>query len=81
MVQVNLICTDDLPSYAVCYVEYGNEDGMSEEDIKLCDEWLASLSEGGQLHFEYGEESYFTKSPAFGLACDCVEVKVYQVSA
>ena len=70
--------TVDLPSYAPVYLEYGDYSGLENADILAIDEWREGLEREakGQLIFEYGEDSYFSTAPAFGLPADCVEYKI-----
>lgn len=72
------LATENIPTWAVCYIEYGNDcaDGLTDEEIKMVDDFLNSYGCG--LVFEYSEEQFFTSSPAFGLPCDCVEANIYQ---
>lgn len=74
--------TDRFPDYAACYLEYGDESGLNEEDIKNIDSWVKSIEDNnpeikGALCFEYGEETGFTYYPEFGLGCNCIKIKVF----
>lgn len=68
-----------LPEYAVCYLEYGDDSGLSEEDVRNIDAWRDSLECDESPYspsFDYGENRYFTSYPAFGLPCDCIDLTV-----
>jgi hypothetical protein len=70
--------TVDLPSYAPVYLEYGDHSGLETVDILEIDAWRTQQESKakGQVHFEYGEDSYFSTTPAFGLPADCIECKI-----
>ncbi len=72
--------TVDLPEYALPYIYNADPSGLSEEDIKNIDEWSASLDRQGFVRgielkgqdTEEGPQSFFSRSPAFGLPAQCV---------
>jgi len=76
---LELIDTIDLPEYAPCYLEYGIGDNLNDEDIKNLDLFLKQYSDYDSLYYEFGEEPYFSHSPAFGLPSGCLETKVFGV--
>ena len=63
---------EDVPCWATVYLMYGDDTGLSEEDKKECDEFVADLRKQGMVLIEPIEESHsgFNSWPAFGLACD-----------
>jgi hypothetical protein len=72
-----------MPAYAVVYLEYGHDSAFTPEDIRNVDGFMAVYYEmanqypGGHVFIDYGEEeSYFTWSPAFGLACDVYDATI-----
>ena len=68
-----------IPSYAVCYLEYGEADGLEPEDIGNIDGWLAREFDGfHSLCFDYTrDDASFTPYPEFGLACDTLDCAVW----
>lgn len=73
---LQLVATENIPQYAVCYIEYGDGSGLEEEDIKNIDKFLSSYP-GATFDYKEGTEG-FVAYPAFGLACDCIETDIYQ---
>lgn len=73
-----------IPSYAVCAIEYGDYSGVDEEDIdnikKFLDMVYQMCPKG--CTFDWDKETldspYFCSRPEFGLACDVVELKIYK---
>lgn len=51
-----------IPEWALIYLEYGDTDGLSPEDIALATKFKADY----YLVARCGEEHYFTRFPAFG---------------
>ena len=69
--------TVNFPSYALSALIDGDYSGLEETDIKELEDWQASLPPF--LTFEViDENSFFTSRPCFGLACDCVELSIWQ---
>ena len=73
---------DNIPNYALGYLVNGDASGIEDEDREACDEWLKCRTE--KLQREYpglavdlvlrdDDEGSFTRSPAFGLACNCID--------
>ena len=70
------IWSEPLPEWAMCYVFNGDKEGLSDEEIKMIDDWM---EEKRILHIsppDDDEESYFTSSPPFGLACNVYDCDV-----
>jgi len=74
-----------MPEWAVCYLEYGDTGDLSEEDLRLADEWrdridkqaVEAYGETAIVSFSYGNnDGYFTSSPEFGLPCNCVDCRL-----
>jgi len=74
-----------MPEWAVCYLEYGDAGDLSEEDLRLADEWRDGLDRQAKeacgqtayVTFSYGDgDGYFTGSPEFGLPCGCVDCRL-----
>ena len=66
---------NSLPTWAAPVLANGDATGISEEDEKALDAWLETLPPGPV--FSYGEEEYFTHSPAFGLPATCIVVEIF----
>lgn len=66
---------DGIPNWATCYIMYGDDSGLDEDDKKLVDEFLADLSNDGiELVSPIdGTENEFNSYPAFGDACDTTD--------
>ena len=73
------IGTFKIPSYAVCYLEYGENGGdLSDDDEQAINEFIATDCAGFDcLVFDWAGESEFTHYPAFGLPCDVTECTIY----
>jgi len=65
----------NLPSWAVCAIEYGDLSGLEAGEDQEILNWMESfeLQPGQSLVFSYGEESFFSSSPEFGLPGDCID--------
>lgn len=70
------LATENIPLWAISYIEYGELDDLTEEDKTQVDDFLASYGEG--IYIDYGEHEFFTWYPAFGLPTNCVEGKIYK---
>lgn len=66
---------EDVPVWAVPYLAYGESDNLTEEDIRLADEFMKRNGFGQLIDASntYSERTYFRSHPAFGPACDCVD--------
>ena len=66
-----------LPTWAICYIEYSDESDLSDDDAKDVDAWMASMQamhpDGRMVLDYYGQEEYFSICPEFGLASTCVD--------
>jgi hypothetical protein len=70
-----------LPTYAICYLEYGETSGLEEEDIKNIDSWAKEYYDraeelNGNVVFDYADDAGFNHFPDFGLACDTITCTV-----
>jgi len=70
----------DVPSYAVPYLEYGDDSGMDTGDVTEIDAWFNSYAADAAdvgctvlLDWDTDGGSFFTRSPAFGMPADCVK--------
>lgn len=65
-----------IPQWAVCYLENGDDSGLTPEDKKLVDDYVERLLKEGHLRLLGpidGTENGFSSHPAFGLACGTVD--------
>ena len=51
--------TCNIPSWSVCYLEYAEMDGLSDEDIAMIDKWLEDLENDGFTNpvFVFGKDN------------------------
>lgn len=67
-----------VPEWALPAIINGDTSGLSDEDEQLITQWEMRLGATGPLVYDIAdEESQFTSRPAFGLACNCYNVRVY----
>lgn len=73
----------DFPAWALDYVVNGEIGSVSRSEKQMIDGWFAIMQEQGYdtTMISYGEDEYFSSRPEFGLACDCVSVKVYKAQS
>lgn len=66
---------EGIPSWAVCYIEYGERNDLSDEEVAMVDKYLEDLcKEGYQLLCPKEDaEEEFNWHPAFGLPCSTVD--------
>ena len=67
---------EKIPTWAICYIEYGDKSNLTDEDEEMIDKWLDEL--GFAPIIKYDDNPYFTHYPAFGKACDVVDAKIYK---
>lgn len=66
-----------IPSWALAYLINGDDSGLSDEDRKMVDEWVASWGCPIDVcNAEEGSEPFLCSHPEFGLACDVEECDV-----
>lgn len=63
-----------IPEWAVCSIVNDDRDSLTEEDEKQLDTFLSALPRNGHWSFS-DEESSFSHTPAFGLACNVLDAK------
>ena len=79
------ITVDNFPTYMLSYMLYGDEDGITDEDIDNLNKWLKKRKLEEYRIFDVlleencGDEMCIKKNdfcahPAFGLACETCEV-------
>ena len=64
-----------IPSYAICYLYYGDTDNLADEDIQNIDEWVEKMEKanngrGFNVNPISGRDEHFDPNPCFGLPCD-----------
>lgn len=69
----------DIPCYALCYLFYGDQDGLTDEDISIIDKFMEKEDLSGCAKTTK-DDSYneFNSHPAFGLACNTITVQFYK---
>ena len=80
MTTLNHFDTVTLPQWAVCALAYGDESGLTDTESDMLAEWLEEMQDAADnrpLTFDFGEESFFSNSPEFGLATDCIELNIF----
>jgi len=66
--------TYTFPSYAISALINGDYSGLEEDDEKNLKGFLKRESYIDEWDVDSDQDPSFTSHPAFGLACDCVEV-------
>lgn len=69
-----------IPTWALCYICNGDKSCITDEEIKMIDDWLDEhkIQCVSPVENEHGEwEEYFSNYPEFGLGsnvmdCDCL---------
>lgn len=70
-----------IPTWAICALVYGDDSGLSKEDIQDIENFLKSEHlEDYSLDVpeDIDSEKYFTSYPAFGLASDVVDCRFFK---
>lgn len=61
--------TYQIPEWAICYLANGDRDNLSDEDVKIIEDWYGKHFPNGCV-FDFfkndDNEPYFTNCPAFG---------------
>lgn len=77
--------TVNFPDWALCLAEYGEENNINEDDKEAFQAWKKKVErdarDGAKKHpisilYSWGEGSYFSQSPAFGLPCNCTQAEI-----
>ena len=68
-----------IPTFVVCYLDYGDSGDMTDEEISQADDFVDGL--GGPLIFDYGdsEAEFVWRNDITKLGGDCVRATVYRV--
>lgn len=63
----------------ICYLEYGDPDGLTEEETKMIDDFLYRLGIAGAFYEYIGlDDSDFGPCDITGLGADRVTINVWQ---
>lgn len=74
---------EQIPDWAMCYLFYGDESGLDEEEKQMADQWERQMIESG---FDLGLmepvswEPHFSYYPAFGKGCNVYDVAIREKS-
>lgn len=68
-----------LPSWAILYLIYGEEEGLTDAELEMAAKFTLEFSTQGYFNLTYdvSAESEFSHRPEFGLPGDCHEVRIY----
>lgn len=70
------IYSEAVPDWALDYIFNGSKEGITNEEVKMIDNWMVSRGIDA-ISPPYDDESpYFTSTPPFGLPCDVWELDV-----
>ncbi len=70
--------TFQIPTYAICYIEYGDASGLDDLDIELIDGFInANFPNGFSVDWKDIDNPYFSSHPEFGLPMDVVDADFY----
>ena len=72
---------ENIPQWAVCYIAYGDDSGITKEEKAMVDAFILSLNNNGWQICETpisGSENEFCRFPAFGDACATVDFEIYK---
>lgn len=63
---------EGIPNWASCYIMYGDDSGLTPEDVAMVDKFVQDLEKDGLRlsHPISGSENEFNSYPAFGDACN-----------
>ena len=66
---------EKIPTYALNYIEYGDKENLTSEDIKNIDDFFSQFKNG--YICEYIDEPFFSHCPVFGLPCEVIDTKIF----
>lgn len=77
------LTTEKIPTWAICYLEYGDPTGLDDDDIMAADAFITdNFPTGYVMEISVDEDNcvqpYFTHYPAFGLAGEVYSVNFYE---
>lgn len=68
---MNIVRKFGIPEWAIYYMEYGEDDNLTEEEMDEIDDYMEE--EGLYSLVQVSEDKYFCSRPAFGLSTDCYD--------
>ena len=72
--------TFKIPTYAVCYIEYGDAEGLDDNDINLIENFVrTNFPKGYAADWSNLDHPYFSTHPEFGKATDVVDADFYHL--
>ena len=75
---MKLAGTYKIPTYAVCYIEYGDASGLNDDDIQMIDDFVrTNFPKGYIADWKNLDHPYFSSYPEFGKATDVVDADFY----
>ncbi len=74
-----MVGIEAIPQYAIPYIEYGEADNLTDDDIENIDDFLDGYTKYAPLSFEYRGDAEFRHTPAFGLPAECVITHIHGV--
>ena len=79
MAKLELIGTFQIPTFAVCCIEYWDLSGVDDDDEKEIKDFISSNFPNGFIaNWENIENPYFCTTPSFGKPTDCIDVDFYK---
>lgn len=76
-----LITTENVPTWALSYLEYGLEgsDGLTDDEIAEIDKWIAENFPNGYVcDYHFDDANELCAFPLFGTACETIPVDFYE---
>lgn len=58
--------TYDIPEWALYYLEYGEDDALSEKETSMVDDWVKQFPNGYNMDVNWNEYNELDSHPAFG---------------
>ena len=71
---------EKIPTWALCYIINGDASGLEDEDVKMVDDFCSQFPGAIYCPIRINDDGdfdvYFSRYPAFGLACDVVDTEI-----
>lgn len=69
---------DGIPEWAIYYLEYGESDCLTDDEVNTLDEFTKeNFPNGYTMDVQWDEYREFDTHPAFGLPCKTYQVDFY----